>query len=186
MRVSRSVDDAFGISAELRRTACTAARVNETPGDHDLRYASEVSAETEILPITAEAVKSALWLSLYGFQNMPDGRMDSAYHRSCLVSELHSYDRVLSDVSTTWLKKASLPIQDSRNSSSWKSSRKHPRDISTTSSSATRFTMKPSGYRKKVRKYWLAQTTEIDRAAGCPWLRIAPVHHSLEPPFGLR
>jgi hypothetical protein len=41
MRVSRSVDDAFGKSAELRQTACTAARVNETPGDHDLRYASE-------------------------------------------------------------------------------------------------------------------------------------------------
>jgi hypothetical protein len=88
-----------------------AARVNKTPGDHDLRYVSEVSAEAEILPITAEAVKSALWLSLYGFQNMPNGRMDGAYHRSCIVSELHSYDRVFvaRPLANAWIGKA-LPI----------------------------------------------------------------------------
>jgi hypothetical protein len=61
---------------------------------HDQRYVPDISAETEIYPIDAEAVKSALWLSLYGFQNMPHGRMDGAYHRSCIVSELHGYDRV--------------------------------------------------------------------------------------------
>ena len=71
-----------------------AARVKQAPDDHDMRYLSDVSAEAEILPIDAQAVKSALWLSLYGFQNMPDGRMDGAYHRSCIVSELHGYDRV--------------------------------------------------------------------------------------------
>jgi hypothetical protein len=71
-----------------------AARANQAPRDHDLRYASDATAETKILPINAEAVRSALWLSLYGFQNIPNGRMDGAYHRSCIVSELHGYDRI--------------------------------------------------------------------------------------------
>ncbi|MGE5156502.1 MAG: hypothetical protein ACM3OF_00005, partial [Gemmatimonas sp.] len=60
----------------------------------DLRYVADVSAERAILPITAEAVKSALWLSLYGFHDMPGGRMDGAYHRSCILSELHVFDRI--------------------------------------------------------------------------------------------
>src|SRR4051812_18985052 len=71
-----------------------ATSLTGSPHRHDRRYAPDVSAETEILAIDAEAVKSALWLSLYGFQNMPHGRMDGAYHRSCIVSELHGYDRI--------------------------------------------------------------------------------------------
>jgi hypothetical protein len=58
------------------------------------RRTSTICAKKEIHPITAEAVKSALWLSLYGFRNMPSGRMDGAYYRSCIVSELHVFDRV--------------------------------------------------------------------------------------------
>ena len=69
-----------------------AAKLKQAPGDHDMRYVSDTAAV--ILPIDAEAVKSALWLSLYGFQNLPHGRMDGAYHRACIVSELHGYDRV--------------------------------------------------------------------------------------------
>jgi hypothetical protein len=65
-----------------------------TPAQRDLRYASHVSAERDIHPITADAVKSALWLSLYGFANIPGGQMDGAYHRSCIVSELHDFDRI--------------------------------------------------------------------------------------------
>lgn len=65
-----------------------------TPGQRDLRYASHVSAERDIHPITVDAVKSALWLSLYGFANIPGGQMDGAYHRSCIVSELHDFDRI--------------------------------------------------------------------------------------------
>jgi hypothetical protein len=61
----------------------------------DVRYAPEGKTEDEILPITAEAIKSALWLSLYGFEGLPGGRMDGAYHRSCIVSELHSFSRVI-------------------------------------------------------------------------------------------
>ena len=61
---------------------------------YDRRYVSDVRAERPIRPITAEAVRSALWLSLYGFNGLPDGRMDGAYHRSCIVSELHGFDRV--------------------------------------------------------------------------------------------
>ena len=71
-----------------------AAEVKKNPGEHDMRYLSHETAESELHPIDAEAVKSALWLSLYGFRNMPGGRMDGAYHRSCIVSELHRYDRV--------------------------------------------------------------------------------------------
>jgi hypothetical protein len=63
-------------------------------GPRDLRYVSNVSAERDIQPITADAIKSALWLSLYGFTNIPGGQMDGAYHRSCILSELHDFDRI--------------------------------------------------------------------------------------------
>jgi hypothetical protein len=71
-----------------------AAKLRQSPHKHDMRYVSDVTDEKEIHPITVEAVKSALWLSLYGFRNMPAGRMDGAYYRSCIVSELHEFDRV--------------------------------------------------------------------------------------------
>src|SRR5579864_9362016 len=71
-----------------------AARLRQSPRSHDLRYVPDASQERDILPITADAVRSALWLSLYGFHNMPGGQMDGAYHRSCIVSELHVFDRV--------------------------------------------------------------------------------------------
>jgi hypothetical protein len=50
--------------------------------------------EAKLLPITAEAVESALWLSLYGFDHLPNGLMDGAYNRSCIVSELHTFKRI--------------------------------------------------------------------------------------------
>jgi hypothetical protein len=51
--------------------------------------------EQEVQPITPEAVRSALWLSLYGFENLPQPHLiDGAYGRSCIVSELHKFDRV--------------------------------------------------------------------------------------------
>jgi hypothetical protein len=71
-----------------------AARLRQSPHRHDMRYVSKVSSEGGLRAITAEAVRSALWLSLYGFHDMPSGRMDGAYHRSCIVSELHVFDRV--------------------------------------------------------------------------------------------
>jgi hypothetical protein len=71
-----------------------AALVGKSALPHDMRYVSNASDEHEIHPITPEAVKSALWLSLYGFQNMPGGKMDGAYFRSCIVSELHVFDRI--------------------------------------------------------------------------------------------
>jgi len=71
-----------------------AAHVRTSDLPHDMRYVSDVSDEHEIHPITAEALKSALWLSLYGFRSIPDGKMDGAYYRSCIVSELHVFDRI--------------------------------------------------------------------------------------------
>lgn len=44
--------------------------------------------------IDDHAIEAALWLSLYGFAGMPSGLMDGAYHRSCILSELHNFDDV--------------------------------------------------------------------------------------------
>jgi len=71
-----------------------AAGLARAQARRDLRYVSDVSAERLIHPITADAVKSALWLSLYGFADIPGGQMDGAYHRSCIISELHDFDRI--------------------------------------------------------------------------------------------
>jgi hypothetical protein len=82
------------LPAEKKLRNSHAAKVAQRPGKHDMRYVSDVSAERDILPITADAIKSALWLSLYGFRTIPGGQMDGAYHRSCLISELHDFDRI--------------------------------------------------------------------------------------------
>ncbi|MGC2774821.1 MAG: hypothetical protein WA418_04205 [Bradyrhizobium sp.] len=71
-----------------------AVKAQHSAAKRDLRYASDVTAERAIRPITPEAIKAALWLSLYGFANLPDGQMDGAYHRACIVSELHGFDRI--------------------------------------------------------------------------------------------
>ncbi|SMH43425.1 hypothetical protein [Azospirillum agricola] len=44
--------------------------------------------------ITPEAVESALWLYLYGFDEAPGGLIDGAYHRSVILAELHGFERV--------------------------------------------------------------------------------------------
>jgi hypothetical protein len=77
---------------KIRNSQAVYAR--QVLGKRDQRYASDVSAEHDILPITAETIKSALWLSLYGFRPLPGGQMDGAYHRSCIVSQLHDFDRI--------------------------------------------------------------------------------------------
>jgi hypothetical protein len=76
----------------IANTHAAQLRASDLP--HDMRYVPDVSSEHEIHPITLEAVKSALWLSLYGFQKIPGGKMDGAYYRSCIVSELHVFDRI--------------------------------------------------------------------------------------------
>jgi hypothetical protein len=45
-------------------------------------------------PITGKAIAAALWLSLYGFEGLPDGLMDGAYQRPCIVAELHRFARI--------------------------------------------------------------------------------------------
>jgi hypothetical protein len=64
--------------------------------------------ELKLLPITAEAVQSALWLSLYGFRPLPQPDLiDGAYDRSCIVSELHQFDRIFvaRPLAQGWLEK---------------------------------------------------------------------------------
>jgi len=51
--------------------------------------------EIDLQPITPAAIESALWLSLYGFDHLPQSHLiDGAYFRSCIVSELHTFDRI--------------------------------------------------------------------------------------------
>ena len=53
------------------------------------------AGEPRLQPITPDAVRSALWLSLYGFDHLPTPNLvDGAYHRSCIVAELHEFDRL--------------------------------------------------------------------------------------------
>jgi len=59
------------------------------------RTAKPSGKEQAILAITPMAIESALWLSLYGFADIPNWQMDGAYHRSCILSELHNFDRVI-------------------------------------------------------------------------------------------
>jgi hypothetical protein len=47
-----------------------------------------------VSPITPESVEAALWLSLYGFERLPGQMMDGAYHRPCVIAELHEFDRI--------------------------------------------------------------------------------------------
>ena len=62
---------------------------------NDPRLAKDGEAEDAVLPITESAIRSALWLSLYGFTALPHNQMDGAYHRSCIISELHNFDEVI-------------------------------------------------------------------------------------------
>jgi hypothetical protein len=48
-----------------------------------------------LLAITPTAIESALWLSFYGFASLPGGQIDGAYHRSCILSELHNFACVI-------------------------------------------------------------------------------------------
>ena len=51
--------------------------------------------ELRLEEITGKAVQSALWLSLYGFDHLPQPHLiDGAYLRACIVSELHTFDRI--------------------------------------------------------------------------------------------
>jgi len=49
---------------------------------------------TQYLPVDTDAVRSALWLTLYGFANRFDGEttIDGAYQRQVIMSELASCD----------------------------------------------------------------------------------------------
>jgi hypothetical protein len=61
----------------------------------DPRLSKPGGKEQGIQPITVEAIKSALWLSFYGFAGLHGGQMDGAYMRSCIVSELHNFDQLI-------------------------------------------------------------------------------------------
>lgn len=53
-----------------------------------------MGADTPLADITPEAVESALWLYLYGFEEAPGGLIDGAYHRSVILAELHGFEEV--------------------------------------------------------------------------------------------
>jgi hypothetical protein len=84
----------------------------------DPRIAKPSGKEQAILAITPMAIESALWLSLYGFADIPNRQMDGAYHRSCILSELHNFDRVIvcRPLANGWLRdklpKSYFDVQD--------------------------------------------------------------------------
>ena len=78
---------------------------------------ARMPSDVELQPITAEAIESALWLYLYGFREAPQGRIDGAYHRSLILSELHGFDHVVAacPFPTDWGREApsnSLEVED--------------------------------------------------------------------------
>jgi hypothetical protein len=60
-------------------------RAHDIPGE---------DISTEYRPIDADAVRAALWLTLYGFSNRYQGEtvIDGAYHRQLIMSELTGCD----------------------------------------------------------------------------------------------
>jgi len=67
-------------------------RATSSVGRHHGKSDTE---EMDLQPITPEAIEAALWLSLYGFDHLPQPHhIDGAYFRSCIVSELHTFDRI--------------------------------------------------------------------------------------------
>jgi hypothetical protein len=78
-----------------RYPALTRGARQQAPQAKGIRKGSSGAVELKLQPITAKAVQSALWLSLYGFDNLPQADLiDGAYLRACIVSELHTFDRI--------------------------------------------------------------------------------------------
>jgi hypothetical protein len=86
----------FGNDAARERMK-TETRIGILPDQksRDPRIAKPSGKEQGILAITPMAIEAALWLSLYGFADIPNRQMDGAYHRSCIVAELHNFKRVI-------------------------------------------------------------------------------------------
>ena len=82
-------------AARERMKKHTSIGLIEDQQSSDTRLAKADDNEDPVRPITREAIESALWLTLYGFDAIPHGEMDGAYHRSCIVSELHNFDRIV-------------------------------------------------------------------------------------------
>jgi hypothetical protein len=86
----------FGNDAARERMKTeTSISILSDQKSRDPRIAKPSGREKTILAITPRAIESALWLSLCGFADIPNRQMDGAYHRSCIVSELHNFDRVI-------------------------------------------------------------------------------------------
>lgn len=49
----------------------------------------------DVQPIDVDGVMASLWLSLYGFENAPNGKIDGAYHRSILLRENFGFRKII-------------------------------------------------------------------------------------------
>jgi hypothetical protein len=72
-------------AARERMRTKTSISVLSGQRSRDPRIAKPIGKELAIFAITPMAIESALWLSLYGFADIPSRRMDGAYHRSCIL-----------------------------------------------------------------------------------------------------
>jgi hypothetical protein len=98
-------------AARARMETKSSLSVAADQKSNDPRMGKEGKDEDPVLPITPKAIESALWLSLYGFGELPAERMDGAYHRSCILSELHNFDDVIvcRPLANGWGKDGKLP-----------------------------------------------------------------------------
>jgi hypothetical protein len=92
--ISKGTGALYGNSLAKQMLPKKRSLARQPQGPIDVHYHKDNNLETVVNPITPEAIKGALWLSLYGFEKLPGGKLDGAYHRSCLVSELHQFSRI--------------------------------------------------------------------------------------------
>ncbi|SFG29443.1 hypothetical protein SAMN05518801_11450 [Novosphingobium sp. CF614] len=81
-------------AARQRMKQKSSVPVLEDQRSADPRAGKQGADEEVIHKIDEQAIEAALWLSLYGFAGMPGGLIDGAYHRSCILSELHNFEDV--------------------------------------------------------------------------------------------
>jgi hypothetical protein len=82
----------FGNNAARKMWPKQSKLKDSSPG-RDVHNSRE-NRESVLHKIDIESLKAALWLSLYGFETLPNGLMDGAYHRACIISELHKFANI--------------------------------------------------------------------------------------------
>jgi hypothetical protein len=89
--------NAYAVKSGRELVFCNEAAFGFLKYPHEHKREHDIPGEdmvTEYRPIDADAVRAALWLTLYGFSNRYEGEtaIDGAYQRQLIMSELTSCD----------------------------------------------------------------------------------------------